>query len=506
MNMNLFPEHISVISGGNELTEQAAENEKISVKITADGTVTVKSANVGVSFVKLFFKRVFSGSALIYGDCFERGYGDLSWKEDRRDLLHWYFIAADGGNFYGCGVKTQPNALCAWRVHDKEIELTCDVRNGTDKLQFKEEFPIAQLAFKTGSGNLHDFCRSFCNTMCDAPRSCRRPVFGANDWYCNYGDSSAQKILRAAKFAVKCADGLPYKPFMVIDDGWQKNHDEDFNGGEWDEANDRFSDMAKLASDIDAAGAIPGIWFRPLQSKIQLPNECFSDRENLFLDPSHPKTLKTVKNDIARFYKWGFKLVKFDFVTYDIFYKWGFEIPENYFSTEKHFFDKTKTTAQIIKDFYKVIRSAAPDDLLLLGCNAIGHLAAGIIDIQRTGDDTSGESWERTRKMGVNTLAFRSMQHGTFFDADADCVGFTDKVPFEMSVRWLDVVSKSSTPLFVSVAEANETPQTARAVAEAFNNAVFCRNISKPLDWLDSLTPHEWQSDMETDSYDWNTK
>ena len=56
------------------------------------------------------------------------------------------------------------------------------------------------------------------------------------------------------------------------------------------------------------------------------------------------------------------------------------------------------------------------------GCNTIGHLSVGLFDASRTGDDVSGREWERTRRMGVNTLAYRLPQHKTFFQLDADCV------------------------------------------------------------------------------------
>ena len=49
--------------------------------------------------------------------------------------------------------------------------------------------------------------------------------------------------------------------------------------------------------------------------------------------------------------------------------------------------------------------------------------------IQRTGDDTSGKTWERTRVMGVNTLAFCLPQHGVFYEIDADCVGIMGADP-----------------------------------------------------------------------------
>ncbi len=502
--MNKGINRLSVISNGTELNEKAAAEMGITVSVADNGEIYIESKDKSVSFVRIAFNRTFSCDALIYGDAFERGYGDLAWKKDRRDILRWYYIANDNGKFSAGGVKTQPNALCSWKVYDDEIVLICDLRCGTDEITFADRLCVAQVVFDNGTGNLYDFCHNFCKKMCDAPRLCNRPVFGANDWYCNYGNSSAEKILRAAKFTVKCAEGLPYKPFVVVDDGWQRNHFDGFNGGEWDGANCYFVDMQKLASDISDLGAIPGLWFRPLQSKINLPDECFTDKSDYRLDPSHPKVLQTVSNDIKRFYEWGYRLVKYDFVTDDVFRKWGFEMPEDYFVGEKHFYDKTKTTAQILKNFYCTIRNAAPDDMLLLGCNAIGHLAAGFIDMQRTGDDTSGEDFARTLKMGVNTLAFRMMQHGTFFDADADCVGITEKIPLKLNAQWLDVLSKSSTPLFVSVAEICETEKAADLISAAFKNSVECRTPSIPVDWFDTLTPCKWVSDAGEDTYRWN--
>ena len=74
------------------------------------------------------------------------------------------------------------------------------------------------------------------------------------------------------------------------------------------------------------------------------------------------------------------------------------------------------------------IKAAAEDNTLILGCNTIGHLAAGLAHINRTGDDTSGKEWERVRKYGVNTLAFRMLHHGAFYEADADCAALTSEL------------------------------------------------------------------------------
>jgi len=54
--------------------------------------------------------------------------------------------------------------------------------------------------------------------------------------------------------------------------------------------------------------------------------------------------------------------------------------------------------------------------------------------------------------MGVNILAFRAVQHETFFAADADCVSHTTAIPWQLNKQWLDLLSRSGTPLFVSAA------------------------------------------------------
>ena len=113
------------------------------------------------------------------------------------------------------------------------------------------------------------------------------------------------------------------------------------------------------------------------------------------------------------------------------------------------FYERTKTTAEIILALYKTVLENA-GDALILGCNCIGHLCAGLAHMNRIGDDTSGRDWERTRKMGINTLAFRLCQHKRFFDADADCAGITEQVPWELNRNWLDLLAHSGTPLFVS--------------------------------------------------------
>src|ERR1700682_6272425 len=114
-----------------------------------------------------------------------------------------------------------------------------------------------------------------------------------------------------------------------------------------------------------------------------------------------------------------------------------------------HFHDQSLTTAEVVRNLYRAIREAA-GDATLVGCNTIGHLAAGLVEAQRIGDDTSGREWARTRTMGVNALAFRLPQHNTFFAA-ADCVPLTSDIPWTLTRQWLELVARSGTALFVSI-------------------------------------------------------
>ena len=167
-----------------------------------------------------------------------------------------------------------------------------------------------------------------------------------------------------------------------------------------------------------------------------------------------------------------------------------------------HFADDTKTNAEIVGDLYRSIREAA-GDALALGCNTVGHLAAGLFELQRTGDDTSGRDWNRTRKMGVNTLAFRACQNNNFFAIDADCVGLTRQVPWQLNRQWLELLAFSGTPLFVSAAPDALGPEQHAALRQAFSIAAIKRTTAEPLDWLRNTEPVRWHNQGETKKFDW---
>ena len=151
-------------------------------------------------------------------------------------------------------------------------------------------------------------------------------------------------------------------------------------------------------------------------------------------------------------------------------------------------------------ELYRLIREEA-GDMAVIGCNTVSHLCAGLVELNRTGDDTSGKEWDRTLKMGVNTLAFRLAQNGAFYMVDADCVGMLKNyVPWEKNRQWLELLSKSNTALFLSCCEA--TDEQKKDIKAAYRAAQVKHTI-RPVDWMQTKTPAVWEIDGETVRFDW---
>jgi alpha-galactosidase len=105
--------------------------------------------------------------------------------------------------------------------------------------------------------------------------------------------------------------------------------------------------------------------------------------------------------------------------------------------------------------------------------------------------------------MGVNTLAFRMPQHGTFFSHDADCVGITPQIPWELNKQWLDLLAKSGTPLFVSADPDDLNAEQIDALKAAFAVAAAERDAAEPLDWIYNHSPASWRTADGNETYEW---
>lgn len=450
------------------------------------------------------------GHYLFLNDHWERGYGDLQWGVMQPERVYpWYFMAFDGERTHGYGVRTLPNAMAFWQLDSKGVSLWLDLRCGGSGVRLNGRLLDAvSVVAREGLPGESSFAaaKAFCQDMAVLPARRHPVVYGGNNWYCDYGESTEEGILEQAKNIARLAGSNQNRPFMVMDDGWQICHAHSCNGGPWSHGNYRFPHLEELPGKMEQMGVRAGIWFRPLVTMEQVPDEALLSRYQgqggVILDPSSPFVLEKAAEDMRRLDGWGYHLIKHDFSSFDIWGRWGFQMGATLTASGWRFYDPTKTTAEIIKGFYRTLREAAPE-ALIMGCNTVGHLSAGIFDLSRTGDDTSGLEWERTRKMGVNTLAFRLPQHNVFFAADADCVGITGKVAWEYNRQWLELLSKTGTPLFVSASPAAMGPEQEKDLAAAFARADQVLPEAEPLDWMDTACPSVWKFGGETQCFDW---
>ena len=443
----------------------------------------------------------------ILNDQWERSYGDLEWRGMNGErILPWYFLAYDGRATHGYGVATGASCFAFWQVDPAGISLWLDVRNGGGPVSLgPRKLNAAVVRTRRGAAQESAFesARRFCHALCAQPRLPAQPCYGANNWYYAYGrNCSAEDTLRDSSLTAELAPAGRNRPFAVIDDGWQITN----AAGPWERGNARFPDMARLAGDMKQRGVLPGIWLRPLYTTAAIPASArlrtHEGERNATLDPTIPEMLDLVRQDMRRIVSWGFELIKHDYTSFDLLGRWGFAMAADLTNSGWHFADRTRTTAEVTLDLYRAIRDAA-GGVPLIGCNTFGHLSAGLFELQRTGDDTSGREFHRTRRMGVNTLAFRAPQHGAFFALDADCAAITPDVPWDLASRWLDLVARSGTALFVSADPKALNPETRAAIKRAFAAAAQPQSLAEPLDWMETTTPGRWRLHGGTADYDW---
>lgn len=450
----------------------------------------------------------------IYGDAWERGGGDLEWRGIVPErCMPWFCLVSNGTDAYGqregrktdgFGVKVRPGTLCFWQYDASGVTLWMDIRNGgSGVLLLGRTLHAATVIFRTYEAcTAFEAGQQFCHAMCQDPLTTPQPVYGSNNWYYAYGVSSQAEILRDTGIVARLCQGNENRPFMVIDDGWSPNP----KNGPWTRGNDAFPDMAGLARQIKAQNVRPGIWVRYIYDEghvCQVPEAWHMAHDANYLDPSRPEVLDYIRATTENFVAWGYELIKFDCSTQDILGRRGYKVPYVVAPDGWHFFDRTKTSAEIIQNFYRTVRQAAGENTILIGCATIPHLCAGLVHLGRTGADVNGKVWDITRRMGVNTLAFRMMQHNAFFAVDADCVGITGLFPWHFTRQWLDILAKSGTPMFVSCKPGVLSDAENEELRQAFARNALQRDTLIPLDWMENICPERWLLNGQEIAYDW---
>jgi len=482
--------------------------------------VDVQSPNVSLRRILLKWKCKKQASTSCLGDHWERSYGDLRWASiDGKRILPWYFMEYDGEVTYGFGVKTGCRSMCFWQAATDSLLLTIDVRSGGSGVRLADRvLRAAEIVVRRGKEGEPPFAstQAFCKMMCESPRLSKRPVYGINDWYFTYGNNSEDLIIQHASLMAGLASQNSNKPFCVVDAGWAKRSPRRLQDTCWGDDftawNHTFTGMADLSAKIRSIGMRPGIWVRPLCASIQddrsrllpgIPGR--DDPTSPILDPTIPENVEKIRKYFALYQQWGYELIKHDFTTWDMFGKWGFQMLESRDITSDHwrFNDISLTNAEIILSLYRTIREVA-GDAYIIGCNTVGHLSAGLFELQRIGDDTSGLEWDRTRRMGVNTLGFRIAQHKAFYASDGDCVGLTTKVPWEKNKQWMQLLAESGTPLFISAQKEAVGDAQKEYIRQSFKTASESIPTGEPLDWLDHPFPSRWRLLGGEVQFDWD--
>lgn len=499
--------------GENEDAEVKTEikDRKLSVYITAQ-----KSRP---RFICLRWNFAVTEYTRIMGDKWERAYGDMEWHSLNGEIfMPWYFMANSDTETVGCGVMTGANSFVSFQCDACGCTAWFDVRCGGTGVELNGRTLLAGIivcehykemsAFKAAS--------EFCRVMCENPRLPKEPVYGSNNWYYAYGKSSRGEILRDAEIIAELAGDNVNKPFMVIDDGWSVNA----CAGPW-RPNDQYGDMSEIAAEFKNKGVKAGIWFRPLHDKEaeeQHPEWRIKKGPNTnksrdytacdggylgYLDPTVPEVQEYLRKTVRTIKDWGFELIKHDFSTFDMFGSYGYSLNGKITIDEGWtFHDKTKTSAEVVLDFYRLIREEA-GNIIIIGCNTVSHLCAGLVELNRTGDDTSGRLWSRTRALGINTLAFRLCQNDAFYKVDADCVGIIKgKIDWKLNRQWLDLLAHSGSPLFVSVQPEALTDEMKKDLNTAFKINSVQGDVAEPLDWLYNNQPCSWMINKVKTDYD----
>jgi alpha-galactosidase len=521
-----IPNEVWAQSGDNWFKLKSANGslfsyKDIQVTVKTNGNakgVYITSPSLELNAVRLKWTHNIPATALFWGDAWERSYGDLQWKTNKAGVKNpWYVMIYDAKQTACFGVKTGCNTLCWWGLNNDSLELTLDTHSGGNGVllgtRILHAADIITTQGKPGENPFHTDHR-FCGMMCEKPRLPKQPVYGINDWYFAYGNNNFDLIKQTTAMMSELVTDTNNKPFSVIDAGWATYSPLLPGDGGWNDdfskPNDKFKNMHLLGDEIKKLGMRPGLWMRPLCARHdekasllapKIPGR--DDPKNPVLDPTIPENIERIRHNFDVYKQWGYEMVKHDFTTYDITGRWGMNMKDGITAPGWNFNDRSKTNAEIILHLYRSIRDAAGDGIYIIGCNTMSHLSACIFELCRIGDDTSGNEWERTRKMGVNTLAFRLPQHNKFYAVDGDCVGITTKIEWSRNKQWLSLLAESGAPLFVSgQPEAMGEAQKA-AVKDAFAKAAKVQPLGEPLDWMTNNQPQKWKLNNRAVDFDW---
>ncbi|MBQ4479908.1 MAG: hypothetical protein II943_04635 [Victivallales bacterium] len=414
----------------------------------------------------------------------------------------WYVLGQGEESARGLGVLAQPGGFAVWRVNPSTVQLRLDLRCGDRGVVLAgRRLLAAVVVYRRYERTPLAASRDFCAELSSAAILPSLPVYGQCDGHFYRGTSTARSILSDAGELAKLSNGLTNPPFQVVDPGWESIRNGEENPcGPWTHGNANFPDMAALAEDIKAKGVRPGIALRLLcDASAELPERWRQQRNPHLLDPSVPEVLEHVREDIRRMSDWGFDLIKHVNSTRDCL--------GNYLRPGKRdvgwsFADRSRTSAEIIVDFYRAIKSAM-GDTLILGTDIVGQLGAGLLHMSRINPDEPDEEWQHALHNRVNALAFRYCQNGTCFMVDTGELEVSERQPWQRVKTFAELAACSGATFFLSIQPGKMTAKMRKELVRCFEIASMGDSQVVPLDWLNNTCPEDWEINGVPRHFDW---
>lgn len=92
----------------------------------------------------------------------------------------------------------------------------------------------------------------------------------------------------------------------------------------------------------------------------------------------------------------------------------------------------------------------------------------------------------------------------TVYEADGDCVGLTNEVPWSKNKQWMQLLAQSSSSLFISTQPEALGAEQKSFIKQCFADAAKVQPIGEPLDWLSNSLPAKWKLNGDVVNFDWN--
>lgn len=262
-------------------------------------------------------------------------------------------------------------------------------------------------------------------------------------WYHFFEDLSERDIQNNLAWISAHREDIPIET-VQIDDGFEPQV------GDWYTPTAEFPDgVAPLAKEIKTQGFEPALWLAPFIIKCshpytrKHPDWILSNKKGRQLnagfcwntltrglDVSNPAVLELTRELIATAaHTWGYRYLKLDFL-------YAAALPGS------RRFDMSLTRAQALYRAFRTIRTAAGEDVMLLGCGCPLGTGIGVFDYMRTTTDVA-PSWnprflgiERIFKQeyqfpatrnAILNIYTRMAMHDRWWVNDPDCILFRDR-------------------------------------------------------------------------------